>query len=167
MDSGTFSDRAIKCVRRHARCARASPSHSPVQAGLDGLVWSLEADGHAVYVGGGFLRAGGFPAWGLAAFLVPSKPPSDEPPVSLLVQAIPNPSPSGTTIRFSLPEAMPVTLSVFDLQGRRIATLLDRASQEAGAHDVRVPTEHWEPGVYLYRLQAGVHSVTRRIAVIR
>ena len=134
--------------------------------GLDGLVWSLAADGNTVYVGGGFTRAGGLPAVGLAAFSIPIEPPP-VPPAFALAQCIPNPVQSGAVIRFSLPEPATVTLAVYDLQGRRIATLLDHAFREAGRHDVSVPSERWRPGVYLYRLEGGGRSATRKMAVIR
>ena len=57
-------------------------------------------------------------------------------------------------IRFALAQAGPVSLKVFDLQGRRVATLLDHVFQEAGRHDVPVRADAWKPGVYLYRLKA-------------
>jgi hypothetical protein len=134
--------------------------------GLDGLVWSLAAHGNNVYVGGGFTRAGGLPSVGLAAFSIPEDPAPTTSSFGL-AQSIPNPAQSSAVIRFSLPQAAPVTLSVYDVQGRRIATLLDHALQEAGRHDVPVETGQWKPGVYIYRLEAGDLSATRKMAIIR
>jgi hypothetical protein len=133
--------------------------------GLDGLVWSLRADGSDLYVGGGFTRAGGLPAVGLATFPAPDEP-LPVPPAFALAQSIPNPARSSAIIRFSLPEASAVTLSVYDLQGRRVATLLDHTFREAGRHDVAVPSNRWRPGVYLYRLEAGGRSATRKMVVL-
>ena len=134
--------------------------------GADGLVWSLAAEGNTLYVGGGFTRAGGLPAAGLAAFTLPQGP-VPAPKSFALAQCAPNPARSNATIQFVLPAAAPVTLSVYDLQGRRIATLLDHALQEAGSHDVPVRTDAWKPGVYLYRLDAGGWSAARKMVVVR
>lgn len=133
--------------------------------GLDGLVWSLASNENTVYVGGGFSRAGGLPTAGLAAIMALDDPPS-APLAFALAQSIPNPTRSRAIIRFTLPQAMPVSLSVYDLQGRRVATLLDRTFQEAGRHDVLVTSDRWKPGVYLYRLVAGGRSATRKLVVL-
>lgn len=133
--------------------------------GVDGLVWSIASEGNTVYVGGGFTRAGGLPAAGLAAFSYADEPAS-APRQLALAQNTPNPCASNATIRFSLPEAARVTLSVFDLQGRRIATLLDRDPRPAGHQQVPVRVERWKPGVYMYRLEVGGRSATRKMVVI-
>ena len=76
-----------------------------------------------------------------------------------LHQNVPNPFAGTTTIRFDLPQAEHVRLEIFDLAGRRVATLAS-GSFPAGSHAVE-----WgrggqgqlavQPGVYLYRLDAG------------
>ncbi|MBI5711672.1 MAG: T9SS type A sorting domain-containing protein [Candidatus Eisenbacteria bacterium] len=133
--------------------------------GTDGRVWSLTAEGNTIYAGGGFTRAGGLPAVGLAAFSLPEEPLPTPVPFAL-AQSIPNPAHSSAIIRFALPEAAPVTLSVYDLQGRRVATLLDHVLQAAGRHDVPVQADRWKPGVYLYRLEARGRSATRKMVVV-
>jgi len=134
--------------------------------GTDGIVWSLLADGNELYVGGGFTRAGGWPAAGVAAFSLPA--PAIEVPVELaLAQSIPNPADASVLIRFSLPSAAPVTLSVYDLQGRQVAVPLNHVHQEAGPHELVLPTGHLKPGVYLYSVNAGGESATRKMAVVR
>ncbi len=133
--------------------------------GLDGLVWTLAAEGSTLHVGGGFTRAGGLPAVGLAAFSAPGEL-APAPLAFALSQSIPNPARSNAIIRFSLPQAAAVTLSIYDLQGRRVATLLNHAFQEAGRHDVPVHADRWRPGVYLYRLEAGGRTATRKMVVL-
>jgi hypothetical protein len=135
-------------------------------AGLDGLVWSLAAAGNIVYVGGGFTRAGGLPAVGLAAFSIPDEPPP-VPVAFALAQSIPNPARWGALIRFSLPQAATTTLTVYDLQGRRVATLLDHVFKQAGPNQASLSTAGWQPGCYLYRLEAGGRSATRKMVVLR
>ncbi|MBI1798431.1 MAG: T9SS type A sorting domain-containing protein [Candidatus Eisenbacteria bacterium] len=133
--------------------------------GADGLVWSLAAHGNTVYAGGGFSRAGGLPAVGLAAFSPAAEPVSVPTPFAL-AQSFPNPARSSAIIRYALPQAAPVSLLIYDLQGRHVATLLDRVVQESGRHDVPVQANHWKPGVYFYRLEAGHRSATRKMVII-
>jgi hypothetical protein len=84
---------------------------------------------------------------------------------------LPNPFNPRTTIAFDLPAASRVRLSVFDLRGRLVRTLLDE-SRSAGRHDVV-----WEgrsdqgrrvaSGVYLLRLEANGAVETRRVALVK
>ena len=83
----------------------------------------------------------------------------------------PNPFNPTTTIRFSLPQAGEAELSLYNLLGQRVATLV-KGAQEAGVH-----TLFWDgrdgqgrelaSGVYLYRLQAGVQVETRKLLLLR
>jgi trimeric autotransporter adhesin len=133
--------------------------------GLDGYVWSLLASGSTLFAGGGFSRAGGLPADGLAAFSF--TPPPPPPPVSLmLAQCVPNPVHSNAVIRYGLSASSSVTLSIYDIQGRRVATPLDHVLQSAGYHDVPLRMDSWRAGVYLYRLEAGGRSSTRKMVVV-
>jgi hypothetical protein len=77
------------------------------------------------------------------------------PRAATLEPVAPNPVRSSAVIRYSLPIATPVSLVVYDPQGRRVATLLDRVFQDAGRQEVPVQADHLKPGVYLYRLEAG------------
>jgi hypothetical protein len=134
--------------------------------GLDGYVWSLMSSDNMLYVGGGFSRAGGVPASGLTAFAFPK--PSPAPPLSFApAQCAPNPVGSTTSINFSLPQAAMVSLAVYDVQGRRVLSALDRSLLPAGQQQVRLQLEKLPPGVYLYRLQAGERMATRRLVVAR
>lgn len=89
------------------------------------------------------------------------------PTAFLLLQNRPNPFSGETAIRFSLQEAMSARLAVFDVQGRKVRTLVD-GSLPAGLHTVvwngrnergaEVPS-----GVYFYRLDAGGRSQMRKL----
>ncbi len=134
--------------------------------GLDGRVWALATGGNTLYVGGGFARAGGLPAANLAAFTMPTRP--QLPPSTLrLAQCFPNPVRATAQIRFDLPAAGIVTLSVYDLQGRRVATPLNRSVLPAGDHRVEVSTQAWRPGMYLCRLEEAGRVASRKIVVVR
>jgi hypothetical protein len=87
-----------------------------------------------------------------------------------LHQNRPNPFRGTTTIAFDLPAESPVTLEVFDLLGRRVATLAD-ASYRAGRHSVEwdlrdLSGSRVRPGVYAYRLSAGAFRERRKMNVL-
>ncbi|MGB9591609.1 MAG: T9SS type A sorting domain-containing protein, partial [Candidatus Kryptoniota bacterium] len=54
--------------------------------------------------------------------------------------------------RFSLPQREHVTLKVFDVLGREVATLVDEGLN-AGEHSVAYDAKGLPSGVYFYRLQ--------------
>lgn len=97
-------------------------------------------------------------------------PPAPGSPRRLaLAGPTPNPGRGTMTIAFDLPAAGEVDLAVFDVAGRRVATLA-RGLREAGRHVVR-----WEPegpggrrpgGVYFCRLESGGGTAVRRVVVL-
>ncbi len=90
---------------------------------------------------------------------------------ALRLAARPNPAPGTTTLEYELPASGPATLAVFDVQGRRLATLASGIA-EAGRHAVT-----WEGtdsegrvlgvGIYLVRVQAGGASATLKLLRLR
>ncbi len=99
-----------------------------------------------------------------------------EPPVSsdgelALKQNAPNPYRGSTEISFTMDAPGPVSLKVYDMLGRKVATLVD-GEQAAGPHtviwdgtsdtNVRVSS-----GTYLYRLQAGDKTLTRTMTMVQ
>ncbi|NNF57918.1 MAG: T9SS type A sorting domain-containing protein [Rhodothermaceae bacterium] len=85
--------------------------------------------------------------------------PGTVPGALVLHRPAPNPFAEHTTLRYEVPEAAHVTLEVFDIRGRRVATLVD-APQQAGAHAIRFEGAALPGGVYLVRLrtEAMVHT---------
>ncbi len=81
-----------------------------------------------------------------------------------LEQNYPNPFNPSTIIRFSVPVTDKVSLAVYDILGRRIATLVDQ-NLNAGSYQVT-----WSPnvasGVYFYRLQSGRFSETKKMIAL-
>ena len=71
----------------------------------------------------------------------------------------PNPFNGFTTIRFGLAEDGPVRVDVYDLLGRRLATLLD-GHQGEGWHEVRWDADRYSTGQYIYRIQTGDRQAT-------
>ncbi len=76
----------------------------------------------------------------------------DVPSVYALTQNYPNPFNPSTTIEFSLAEEGTVTLKVFDMIGREVATLIDNEELEDGEHLVNFNADALTSGVYFYRL---------------
>lgn len=93
-------------------------------------------------------------------------------PLSLTVAGnAPNPFQHRTTLHFEISIAAPVTITVYNILGQRIATLVDR-ELPAGSHaiDWDGRTRHGQglsSGIYLYRIQAGDRTQTGRITMVR
>jgi aminopeptidase N len=83
-----------------------------------------------------------------------------------LAQNYPNPARDVTTVRFSLPAPTEVTLSVYDLAGRKVRTSRIRACSE-GENETAVDVSGLAPGVYTYRLEAGGAVAARKMVVVK
>jgi len=83
-----------------------------------------------------------------------------------LGQNFPNPFNPATEIRFSLPGGERVSLKVYDMTGREIATLAD-GMKPAGEYTVRWNARNVPSGTYFYRLIAGSFVEARKMAVIQ
>lgn len=88
------------------------------------------------------------------------------PATARLEQNYPNPFNPSTTIGFELQEAADTRLSVFDLSGREVATLVN-SRLSAGTHSVSFDASGLASGIYVYRLQTGEISLTRRMTLIK
>ena len=83
-----------------------------------------------------------------------------------LDQNMPNPFMPSTMIRFSIPKTGQVTLSIYDMLGSLVGTLVD-AHFEAGMHSVPFNAAHLPPGTYAYTLQFGEQMLTKRMTVMK
>jgi len=81
-----------------------------------------------------------------------------------LAGVVPNPTTGAASVRFTLPESQAVTVTVYDMLGRTVATLFD-GTATAGANEVRVPT--LTAGVYVVRVDSPTESATTRFTVVR
>jgi hypothetical protein len=92
------------------------------------------------------------------------------PLVYELQQNYPNPFNPSTMISYSLAKATPVTVKVYDVLGREIATLVNGQVQSAGAHQTMFNAGVYHgglaSGVYFYRIEAGsFHDVKKMMLV--
>jgi hypothetical protein len=77
----------------------------------------------------------------------------------------PNPASGAATIQFAVPERQAVTLSLYDMLGRRVKTLVDGARE--GRQQVQVDASDLSSGVYFLRLRAGGSVQTQRVTVVQ
>jgi hypothetical protein len=70
------------------------------------------------------------------------------------------------TVRYSLAVPGPVLIAVYDVAGRRVATL-ENAPQSAGEHEVAWDTSGQPAGMYFCRLNAARVTVTRSVFVVK
>ena len=86
-----------------------------------------------------------------------------------LEQNYPNPFNPGTTIRFSLPAASEVTLSVYDILGNKVSEIISNELKESGSHSVYFDAakDQLKSGVYFYRLTAGSFTETRKFTLLK
>lgn len=93
----------------------------------------------------------------------------DEPslPTSFRLEPpYPNPFNSQARVSFTLPKRSQVALSVYDLRGRRVMTVLDGV-RSAGRHATTIDASRLSSGTYLLRLEAGSFSDVRRLTLVK
>ena len=83
-----------------------------------------------------------------------------------LAQNFPNPARETTTVAFTLADPGDVMLEVFDLSGRKVATVAE-GYRPAGENEAMLDTGKLAAGVYIYRLRAGDEVAAKRLAVVK
>jgi hypothetical protein len=89
-----------------------------------------------------------------------------QPATFNLSQNYPNPFNPSTRIQFVLPSRNFVTLKVYDLIGRDVATLVN-GFKEAGSHEVLFDASHLPSGIYLYRITTDKFVETKKLVLIK
>jgi hypothetical protein len=92
---------------------------------------------------------------------------SELPLAAELDQNYPNPFNPSTTIRFTMPARGNASLVVYDVLGRRIATLVENNELSAGTQHIAFNASDLASGVYLYRLITDSGVQTRKMTLVR
>ena len=83
-----------------------------------------------------------------------------------LNQNYPNPFNPSTTIKFQIPEKSFVSINVYDIIGKRVATLVSE-NKDAGYYEVNFDASNLASGLYIYRIEAGKFADSKKMVVIK
>ena len=84
----------------------------------------------------------------------------------VLEQNYPNPFNPSTTIKFTVPKREYVNLTVFNLLGQKVETLISEEKNK-GSYEVRFNASNLPSGVYFYRIRAGNSVKTKKMTLLR
>ncbi len=83
-----------------------------------------------------------------------------------LEQNYPNPFNPSTTIKFQVPKNSFVSLKVYDVLGREVATLIN-GNKKAGQYNIKFDASKFSSGIYFYKLQAGDFVSTKKMILLK
>ncbi len=92
--------------------------------------------------------------------------PVTVPQTYSLDQNYPNPFNPTTTIRYSIPNSSMVTLTIYNILGQEIATLVHQR-QGAGTYTATFQASRFASGVYFYRLTAGSFTSVKKMLMLK
>lgn len=84
----------------------------------------------------------------------------------VLFQNYPNPFNPSTKIRYQLPKAGNVKITVFDILGADVITLVDE-KKEAGIYEVEFTSQNLPSGTYIFRLISGEFVSTKKMVLLK
>ncbi|MBU1880527.1 T9SS type A sorting domain-containing protein, partial [bacterium] len=87
-------------------------------------------------------------------------------PSSFTCNAYPNPFNPTTAISIQLSALSHVNLSVYDISGRKVATLID-GFRNAGSYEVTFDGSKLASGIYFYRLTAGDYTANGKVVLMK
>jgi len=83
-----------------------------------------------------------------------------------LSQNYPNPFNPSTSIKFNIPKAGNVKISLYDITGKQLVDILNE-NKSAGSYTFRFDAGYLSSGVYFYKLTSGNYSETKRMTIIK
>lgn len=91
---------------------------------------------------------------------------ANTPQTFQMYQNFPNPFNPATEIRYDVAERSLVTVAVYDVLGRKIATLVNQV-QNPGRYRVTFDAATFPSGVYFYRLQSEGQNIVRKMLLLK
>ncbi len=130
-------------------------------SGMVGFSITIDSKGH-VFAGysNGVYEAGNLQT------AIADNPIGNKPKQFTLEQNFPNPFNPTTVIPFELKEAGMVKLTIYNMVGQKVATLLS-SRMSAGSHTITFDASKISSGVYFYQLRSGNNVVTRKMTLIK
>jgi len=86
---------------------------------------------------------------------------------ALDLSVAPNPFQYSTIINYQLPASGPVSMGVFNMQGRMVKTLVNSAFHDAGLHQIELQSDNLEGGIYFVVIQTTAGVKTQKMMLIR
>jgi len=119
---------------------------------------------HALQIYGGTSKAG---SSGEKNPAIQASPGAMQQPAHFaLSQNYPNPFNPSTNIRYELPQNSKVHLTIWNVLGQRVATLIN-ARQLKGDHQVTFDASRLSSGIYFYRLKAGKKVMVKKMLLLK
>lgn len=88
------------------------------------------------------------------------------PKTFALEQNYPNPFNPATSIKYQLPSPERVSIKIFDILGKEVATLVNE-DMEPGYYEVRYDASNLASGLYFYRIEAGSFTDTKKMILVK
>jgi hypothetical protein len=146
----------------------------------DQLPWAVEADGEGSTLelidpssdnslGESWMastRLGGTPGWENGTMPVSNESEYNSPKTFALNQNYPNPFNPSTNISFVLPKASKVQLTVYNMLGQKVQTLVD-GNLTSGTHSIKFNAGNLSSGIYLYQLKTETATLTQRMVLVK
>jgi len=90
----------------------------------------------------------------------------DVPTHYSLAQNFPNPFNPSTTIKYTVPQNGPVTIKLYDITGREVATLVNEV-KTVGSYDLKFNASGLASGVYIYRMIAKDFVSVKKMSILK
>lgn len=174
-DTG-LTDHRLNTLRSDGSCLFAGTNGSIFASTDTGATWRNISIGTPVWAGalalyGSYLFASGYAGevwrYPLTQLLnVVKNRPGQIPSEYVLNQNYPNPFNPSTLIKYQLPKDSRVTIKVYDILGREVATLVDGV-ESAGYHEVTFDGSRLASGVYFYRLTTPGYTEVMKMLLVK
>jgi hypothetical protein len=144
----------------------------PWDAGIQNghIVLTVEAGGGRVLAGGTQLVTGSDPTEGFSPVMAPDAllgvPGWPGTGARLALRVEPQPMHAAGRVRFQLREAADVEVALFDIAGRRVATLDPPRHRDAGEYSIVLAPARLRPGAYLVRVSTRAENVAARVVIL-